>query len=120
LYDWARRAAYHQPSTINNQLRNKKMKTWKGVWRVLGHTPGHQALFLKLAKTGNILLSGDLVHFTENWEHRYVPGFNFDREQSLKTMDAADKFIKDNHAQLWIQHDLEQNATINHVPQYYE
>jgi N-acyl homoserine lactone hydrolase len=90
------------------------------IKRMLGHTPGHQALFLKLAKTGNILLSGDLVHFTENWEHRYVPGFNFDKEQSLKTMDAADKFIKDNHAQLWIQHDLEQNATINHVPQYYE
>jgi N-acyl homoserine lactone hydrolase len=90
------------------------------IKRMLGHTPGHQALFLKLAKTGNILLSGDLVHFTENWEHRYVPGFNFDKEQSLKTMDAADKFIKENHAQLWIQHDLEQNATINHVPQFYE
>lgn len=90
------------------------------IKRMLGHTPGHQALFLKLAKTGNILLSGDLVHFTENWEHRYVPAFNFDKEQSVKTMEAAAQFIKDNHAQLWIQHDLEQNATINHVPQYYE
>lgn len=90
------------------------------IKRMVGHTPGHQALFVKLAKTGNILLSGDLVHFTENWEHRYVPGFNFDKEQSLKAMEAADKFIKENHAQLWIQHDLEQNATINHVPQHYE
>lgn len=90
------------------------------IKRMLGHTPGHQALFLKLAKTGNILLSGDMVHFTENWEHKYVPGFNFDKELSLRTMVEAEKFLKANHAQLWIQHDLEQNAKIDHVPQYYE
>ena len=30
-----------------------------------GHTPGHQSLFLKLANTGNVLLSGDLYHYPE-------------------------------------------------------
>jgi len=30
-----------------------------------GHTPGHQALFLKLAKTEDVLLSGDLYHYPE-------------------------------------------------------
>jgi N-acyl homoserine lactone hydrolase len=30
-----------------------------------GHTPGHQSLFLKLAKTGPIVLSGDLYHYPE-------------------------------------------------------
>lgn len=28
-----------------------------------GHTPGHQSLFVKLAKTGAIVLSGDLYHY---------------------------------------------------------
>lgn len=90
------------------------------IKRTLGHTPGHQALFLRLAKTGNVLLSGDLVHFTENWEKRYVPGFNFDKPQSLKTMEEVAAFLKENNAQLWIQHDLEQNATIKHAPAFYD
>ena len=90
------------------------------IKRALGHTPGHQALYVKLAKSGNILLSGDLVHFTDNWVHKRVPGFNFDKEQSLKTMQETEAFLKANNATLWIQHDLEQNAGIKHAPAYYE
>lgn len=90
------------------------------IKRTLGHTPGHQALFVKLAKTGNILLSGDLVHFTDNWTHKRVPGFNFDKARSIKTMEEAAQFLKANNATLWIQHDLEQNAGIRHAPAYYE
>ncbi len=90
------------------------------IRRAPGHTPGHQALFLKLAKTGNILLSGDLVHFTDNWLEKRVPSFNYDKEQSLKTMQDTEKFLKDHHATLWIQHDLEQNQNIKHAPEYYE
>src|SRR5262249_24459655 len=30
-----------------------------------GHTPGHQMLFLKLKKTGPMLLAGDLYHYPE-------------------------------------------------------
>jgi N-acyl homoserine lactone hydrolase len=85
-----------------------------------GHSPGHQMLFLKLKKSGNILLSGDMVHFTDNWKHRRVPGFNFDKEVSVKTMEDAVKFLKANKATLWIQHDLEQNAKLKHAPKYYE
>jgi len=32
-----------------------------------GHTPGHQSLLVKLPQTGAVLLSGDAVHFRENW-----------------------------------------------------
>ncbi|MCG2583496.1 N-acyl homoserine lactonase family protein [Massilia sp. TS11] len=90
------------------------------IKRMLGHTPGHQALFVKLPKTGNLLISGDLVHFTENWERKGVPSFNFDKEQSVKTMEAAAQFLKDNKATLWIQHDAAQNAGIKHAPAYYD
>ncbi len=90
------------------------------IKRALGHTPGHQALFVKLKKSGNILLSGDMAHFTKNWEHRRVPSFNFDKEASVKTMNEMAAFIKANKAKLWIQHDLEQNAHILHAPKYYD
>ena len=33
-----------------------------------GHTPGHQSLLLRLAKTGTLVLSGDLAHFQSNWD----------------------------------------------------
>lgn len=90
------------------------------VKRALGHTPGHQALYLKLAKTGNILLSGDLAHFTDNWVHKRVPGFNFDKPLTIQTMTEVEQFLKANNAQLWIQHDPEQNAEIKLAPAYYE
>ncbi|WP_394826498.1 N-acyl homoserine lactonase family protein [Pendulispora albinea] len=90
------------------------------VKRAVGHTPGHQTLFVKLPKTGNILLSGDLVHFTENWQKRGVPVFNFNKEQSVKAMNDTAKFLEANHATLWIQHDYEQNQTLRHAPAFYE
>ena len=90
------------------------------IKREPGHTPGHQALFVKLKKTGNVLLSGDLVHLTENWTAKRVPPFNYDKEQSLKTMSEVDAFLKANKAQLWIQHDKEQNDKIRHAPGFYE
>ena len=51
-----------------------------------GHTPGHQSLLVKLPKTGAILLSGDAVHFKENWDNRRVPSMNFNKEQTLASM----------------------------------
>jgi len=90
------------------------------IKRALGHTPGHQALFVKLPKTGNILLSGDLVHFTDNWKQHGVPAWNFDKEQTLKTMQDTEQFLKANQATLWIQHDYEQGQTLRHAPAYFE
>lgn len=90
------------------------------IKRALGHTPGHQVLFVKLKKTGNILISGDLAHFTKKWENRRVPSFNFDKDLSVKTMNEMADFVKANNATLWIQHDLEQNRKIRHAPKYYE
>ena len=51
-----------------------------------GHTPGHQSLLVKLPKTGAIVLSGDAVHFKDNWENRRVPAANFSKEQTLASM----------------------------------
>ena len=85
-----------------------------------GHTPGHQSLFVRLPKTGAVVLSGDLAHFEENFTNRRVPGFNFDIEQSRQSMDKVDRILKAEHAQLWINHDSRQSATLPHAPQFIE
>ncbi|WP_394829382.1 N-acyl homoserine lactonase family protein [Pendulispora albinea] len=90
------------------------------IRRAIGHTPGHQTLFVKLPKTGNVLLSGDMVHFTENWKNHGIPAFNFDKKESLASIEKAEQFLTAHHATLWIQHDYEQNQTIRHAPGYYE
>ncbi len=83
-----------------------------------GHTPGHQVLFVDLLEAGPIMLSGDLYHFTENRLHRRVPVFNFDAEMTLQSMETIEAFLTATGATLWIQHDLEQNASIPHSPTY--
>ena len=35
-----------------------------------GHTPGHQVLVLNLAKTGRVMLGGDLYHYPPERRHR--------------------------------------------------
>ena len=45
-----------------------------------GHTQGHQILYIKLAKTGAIVLSGDLYHYPEERTLDRVPTFEFNAE----------------------------------------
>ena len=90
------------------------------IKRAVGHTAGHQVLSVRLKKSGHILLSGDLAHFTKNWQARRVPSFNFDKAASLKAMQDTAAFVKAGKAKFWIQHDREQNATIRHAPKYYD
>src|SRR5712671_1466846 len=47
-----------------------------------GHTPGHQVLFLRLTKTGPVLVAGDLYHYPEEQTMHRFPSFEFNKEQS--------------------------------------
>jgi N-acyl homoserine lactone hydrolase len=85
-----------------------------------GHTPGHLVLFLKLKKTGNIVLSGDLYHYAEERTLNRYPTFEFDQEQTRLARIEVDKFLKRMNAQLWIQHDLQENIKLRKSPFYYE
>ena len=85
-----------------------------------GHTPGHQSLLVKLPKTGAVLLSGDAVHFKENWDNRRVPSQNTDKDQTNASMQRmADLMAKEN-AQLWINHDKAQRDTLKMSPEFYQ
>ena len=85
-----------------------------------GHTPGHQVLFLDLAETGPLVLSGDLYHFRISREQRRVPTFNFDAEMTLAAMDRVEAFVDEMDATFWIEHDLALFRTLDTAPAYYE
>jgi N-acyl homoserine lactone hydrolase len=85
-----------------------------------GHTPGHQSLLVLLPKSGPILLSGDAVHFRDNWENRRVPAMNVNREQTLASMQRIASVVEARKAQLWINHDKAQSAQLRYAPAYYE
>lgn len=85
-----------------------------------GHTPGHIVLFVKLAKTGNVVLSGDLYHLAEERILDRVPTFEFNKEETRATRVIIDAFLKKNNAQLWIQHDPSSNEKLKKSPAYYD
>ena len=85
-----------------------------------GHTPGHQSLLVKLPKTGALILTGDLVHFQYMWDNKIVPSFNFNKEQSLSSIERVNKLVAEHKAQLWIGHDKDITARINRAPKFYE
>jgi N-acyl homoserine lactone hydrolase len=85
-----------------------------------GHTPGHQMLFLKLAKFGPLLLEGDLYHFPEERTLDRVPTFDFDAAMTRATRRQVDAFLAETGAQMWIQHDPATNATLKKAPEYYD
>jgi N-acyl homoserine lactone hydrolase len=84
-----------------------------------GHTPGHQSLFVKLASTGPIVLTGDLYHYAAERTLRTLPN-NDNKNQTRASRDAIDEFLKKTGAQLWIQHDIGANARLKKSPLYYD
>jgi N-acyl homoserine lactone hydrolase len=77
-------------------------------------------LFLKLAKTGGVLLAGDLYHYPEERTLNRVPTFDFNQDQTRASRVATDAFLKKTGAQLWIQHDFVGNAKLKKSPAYYD
>jgi N-acyl homoserine lactone hydrolase len=85
-----------------------------------GHTEGHSVLYVKLANTGGVLLSGDLYHYpAERTLHR-LPTFEVSEAQTEKSRAAIEAFLGQSHAQLWIQHDLAHHRTLKKSPEFYD
>jgi len=85
-----------------------------------GHTPGHNVLFLRLKKTGPLVLSGDLYHYPEERTLNRLPVAEFNKDQTAASRAELEAFLKKTGAQLWIEHDIIGNAKLKKAPQYYE
>ena len=88
--------------------------------KAAGHTPGHQVLYVKLAKAGGVVLAGDLYHYPAERRLNRLPTFEVDEGKTRKSREAIDAFLKKTGAALWIQHDFQGMAKIRKAPQYYE
>lgn len=81
-----------------------------------GHTHGSYSLLVRLAGKGAVLLSGDTVHFEEQFTNNGVPPFNVDRAQSLASMGRLQDMAKALDATLVVQHDANDIAKLPAFP----
>ncbi|MFK4725625.1 N-acyl homoserine lactone hydrolase [Bradyrhizobium niftali] len=124
-YDWpgANNEPRFKPSHPVEQLAGDKDVFGDGSVTILstpGHTPGHQSLLVKLPKTGAVILSGDVVHFKDNWDNRRVPGMNVNKDQSAASMQKIADTLAREKAQLWINHDKAQRDSQKMSPEFYD
>ena len=80
-----------------------------------GHTPGHHSLLVKLP-SGNFVISGDAVHFRENWDSNGVPWFNYSRAETLASIARLKGIVATFKATLIIQHDQRDIAKLPAFP----
>src|SRR3984893_17160907 len=87
-----------------------------------GHTPGHQSLFVRLAKFGPLVLSGDLYHYpSERTLKDFLPfGGRGNDAQEAASKAKIEALLKDKGATLWIQHDIVADAKLKKSPAFYD
>lgn len=87
------------------------------ILRAPGHTPGHSMLLVRLKEMGPVILSGDAVHFHENYDNDGVPSFNDDRAQTLASIQRLKEIARNLKATLIIQHDPRDIGKLPAFPQ---
>jgi N-acyl homoserine lactone hydrolase len=87
-----------------------------------GHTPGHQSLYVRLAKSGPLVLSGDLYHYpSERTLKDFLPfGGRGNDAQEAASKAKVEALLKDKGATFWIQHDILADAKLKKSPAFYD
>jgi N-acyl homoserine lactone hydrolase len=85
-----------------------------------GHTPGSPSLLVHLRNSGYIILSGDVAHLEENFQHDIVPSLNVDKTQSVGSMERVKELLTKYNAVLFINHDKQQADGLKLLPEYYD
>ena len=82
-----------------------------------GHSPGHQVLVLSLARTGRVMLAGDLYHYPqERTLKRPPPDTEFNVQQSAASRVMIEEYLKRTKTEIWIEHDFAANAKLKKSP----
>ncbi len=85
-----------------------------------GHTEGHLVLYVRLAETGAVVLSGDLYHYPEERTLNRLPDFDISEAQTAASREVVEDLLARTDAELWIQHDLVNHRQLRLAPAYYE
>jgi N-acyl homoserine lactone hydrolase len=83
-----------------------------------GHTPAHYGLLVKLPRMGYVLLSGDAVHFRENYDTEGLPSWNTDRSQTLASIHRIKQIVKNLGATFVIQHEPDDVKKLPAFPEF--
>ncbi|TDR43048.1 metallo-beta-lactamase superfamily protein [Tahibacter aquaticus] len=86
------------------------------IHRAPGHTAGHSMLLVRTARSGAVLLTGDLWILKESQERRLVPIYNSSREQTLQSMAYAEALAQKTGATIVRQHVPEDFDTLPVFP----
>ena len=81
-------------------------------------SPGHQVVAVRLANAGTVVLAGDLYHYPEERTTGRVPTFEFDADVSRASREKIERFLVENDATLWIEHDIATHAALPKAPDY--
>jgi glyoxylase-like metal-dependent hydrolase (beta-lactamase superfamily II) len=90
------------------------------ILKTPGHTPGHQALLVRLKKAGTVIISGDLFHVRDNYTFRRVPSFNVERADTLASIDRISTILKNTKGRLVVHHDPADIKALPAFPKYLE
>jgi glyoxylase-like metal-dependent hydrolase (beta-lactamase superfamily II) len=107
-------------TVLNNEDRDVFGDGSVVIMSTPGHTQGHQVLFVKLPKRGPVVLAGDLYHYPEERATGRTPTFEFNAEQSAASRTKIEAFVKQNKAELWIEHDIATHAKLPKAPAFVE
>ena len=84
-----------------------------------GHTPGHQSLYVRLPRTGGVVIAGDLYLYPEERTLNRMS----ERERHSETpasRAAMEVFLRRAHAQLWIGHSMTFFRSARKAPDWYD
>jgi len=84
-----------------------------------GHTPGHQCLWVRLARTGGVLLSGDMYHYAEERSLARMPEHE-KAGANARSRAAMEQFMRETSSQLWIGHDIGLFQRLAKAPAWYD
>jgi glyoxylase-like metal-dependent hydrolase (beta-lactamase superfamily II) len=109
------------PTHLVEKIEGEKDVFGDGALRIVptpGHTPGHQSLVVRLAKTGTVVLSGDAVQVGEQLDRYKAAPANYDERLVAGIRTVADLAVK-NNAKVWYSHDPAQTQQLR-GQKYYE
>lgn len=86
-----------------------------------GHTAGHMSLWIEMPQGSPIIIAGDAADLHENITHEIPPGLCW-RDQTELAVDSIRKLkqlAKQEHAELWPNHDIAFWKTLKKFPEFY-
>jgi glyoxylase-like metal-dependent hydrolase (beta-lactamase superfamily II) len=80
-----------------------------------GHTPGECTLLIDLPSR-KFVLTGDTVHTRQDLAEEKPLDFDFDKDQAVASLRRLKKLRDEQHATIWIPHDIDDWHDFPHAP----